>query len=72
MNNDKVFQMDFGKAYGLLLDKATRKGRTKAEVDEVVCWLTGYSPEQLEAARSATSATGTFSVTRPSPTRTGR
>ena len=51
MNNDKVFQMNFGKVYGLLLDKATRKGRTKAEVDEVICWLTGYSPEQLEAFR---------------------
>lgn len=53
MNNDKVFQMDFEKVYGLLLDKAARKGRTKAEVDEVICWLTGYSPEQLEAFRSA-------------------
>jgi len=53
MNNDKVFQMDFGKIYGLLLDKATRKGRTKAEVDEVICWLTGYILEQLESFRSA-------------------
>ncbi len=35
MTNDKVFQMNFGKIYGLLLDKATRKGRTKAEVDGV-------------------------------------
>ena len=32
MNNDRVFQMDFGKVYGLLLDKAVRKGRTKAEI----------------------------------------
>ncbi len=71
MNNDKVFQMDFGKTYRLLLDKATRKGRTKAEVDEVICWLTGYSPEQLEASRTMASAYGTFSVTRPSPIRTG-
>ena len=51
MTNDKVFQMNFGKIYGLLLDKATRKGRTKDEVDEVICWLTGYVPEQLEAFR---------------------
>ena len=36
MNNDKVFQMDFGKVYGLLLDKAARKDRTKAEVDAVI------------------------------------
>ncbi len=49
MNNEKVFQTKFGKVYGLLLDKVTRKGRTKAEVDEVICWLTGYSPEAVEA-----------------------
>lgn len=30
MNNDKVFQMDFEKVYGLLVDKAVRKGRTKS------------------------------------------
>ena len=45
--------MDFGKVYGLLLDKAVRKGRTKAEVDEVICWLTGYILEQLESCRAA-------------------
>ena len=60
MNNDKVFQMDFGKVYGLLLDKATRKGRTKAEVDEVICWLTGYSLEQMEASRSSGLCYGDF------------
>ncbi len=60
MNNDRVFQMDFGKVYGLLLDKAVRKGRTKAEVEEVICWLTGYSPAQLEAFRSADLRYGDF------------
>ena len=48
MSNEKVFQMDFGKIYDALLNKATRKGRTKSEVDEVVCWLTGYRTEDLE------------------------
>ena len=60
MNNDKVFQMNFGKIYGLLLDKATRKGRTKAEVDEVICWLTGYSAKQLETFRSSSLCYGAF------------
>ena len=60
MNNNRVFQMDFGKVYGLLLDKATRKGRTKAEVDEVICWLTGYRPEQLESFRFANLCYGDF------------
>ena len=67
MNNDKVFQMNFGKVYGLLLDKATRKGRTKAEVDEVICWLTGYSPEQLESFRSAGLCYGDFFRKAPQP-----
>ncbi len=67
MNNDKVFQMDFGKVYGLLLDKAARKGRTKAEVDEVICWLTGYGPEQLETFRSSGLCYGDFFRSAPQP-----
>lgn len=67
MNNDRVFQMDFGKVYGLLLDKAARKGRTREEVDQIVCWLTGYRPEQLEAARSAAVPYGDFFRQAPAP-----
>lgn len=39
--------MSVAKVYPLLVAKAERKGRTKAEVDEVCCWLTGYTPEQI-------------------------
>ena len=53
MDNEKVFQMNFGKIYDALLNKATKKGRTKAEVDEVICWLTGYGTEDMEKARAA-------------------
>lgn len=60
MSNDKVFQMDFGKVYGLLLDKAARKGRTRAEVDKVICWLTGYSADQLEQFRFSDLCYGDF------------
>ena len=60
MNNDKVFQMNFGKIYDLLLNKAVRKGRTEAEVDEVICWLTGYSASELEKARSTEVCYGDF------------
>ena len=66
MNNEKVFQMDFGKIYGLLLDKASRKGRTKNEVDTVVCWLTGYSADQLEQLRSEGVCYGDFFRSAPS------
>ena len=67
MDNEKVFQMNFGKVYELLLNKATKKGRTKAEVDEVICWLTGYSPEELEKARSSPVHYGDFFRNAPAP-----
>ena len=35
--------------YPHYVTKAEKKGRTKAEVDEVICWLTGYSQKRLEA-----------------------
>ncbi len=48
MDNKKVFSMSVAKIYPLLVAKAERKGRTKKEVDEVCCWLTGYTSEQIE------------------------
>lgn len=43
MDNEKVYAMPFAKVYPLLVAKAARKGRTQAEVDEIITWLTGYS-----------------------------
>lgn len=60
MNYEKVFQMNFGNVYTLLQNKATRKGRTKAEVDEIICWLTGYSQKQLEEACASDLCYGDF------------
>lgn len=40
--------MPFAKVYPLYLEKAEKKGRTKSEVDAVICWLTGYSQRQLD------------------------
>ena len=48
MPEHRVFKMPFAKVYPLYVQKAERKGRTKAEVDEVICWLTGYSHAQLQ------------------------
>ena len=45
----RVYRMDFAKIYAALLAKAERKGRTRAEVDEVIRWLTGYSQGELDA-----------------------
>jgi hypothetical protein len=47
MKNDRVFKMAFGSVYPHYVTKAERKGRRKEEVDEVICWLTGYSPKAL-------------------------
>ena len=45
----KYLQNEFSKVYPYYLAKAEKKGRTKAEVDEIIRWLTGYSQEELEA-----------------------
>jgi hypothetical protein len=44
----RIFSVPVAKVYPYLIAKAEKKGRTKAEVDQVTCWLTGYSPKQLE------------------------
>lgn len=48
MQNTKIFTMPFTKVYPLYIQKAEKKGRTKAEVDALICWLTGYSPRTLQ------------------------
>ena len=40
--------MTFASVYPLYVAKAEKKGRTKSEVDAVICWLTGYSQQELE------------------------
>lgn len=42
MENHKIYAMKFSKIYSLLVQKADKKKRTKQEVDEIICWLTGY------------------------------
>ena len=41
--------MPLAKVYPLYVQKAERKGRTQAEVDEIICWLTGYDADGLRA-----------------------
>lgn len=47
MPRTDVGQMPFSRLYPLLVSKAENKGRTRAEVDRVTAWLTGYTPEEL-------------------------
>lgn len=47
-NNTRVFKMSFASVYPLYVQKAEKKGRTKEEVDTIICWLTGYSQKSLQ------------------------
>lgn len=57
---EKVYQMPLGKVYPLLVNKAIRKGRTQEEVNTIICWLTGYSPRQLEELLNLPTTYGDF------------
>lgn len=48
MDNTRVFRMSFAGVYPHYIAKAEKKGRTRAEVDEIIRWLTGYSQKALE------------------------
>jgi hypothetical protein len=48
MSAHRIFAMPFAKVYPLYVQKAERKNRTKDEVDQVICWLTGYDQAGLQ------------------------
>lgn len=48
MDNSRVYRMSFASVYPLYIKKAERKGRTKAEVDDIIFWLTGYNKQTLQ------------------------
>lgn len=48
MAEHRIFAMPFAKVYPLYVQKAERKDRTKEEVDQVICWLTGYNQAGLQ------------------------
>ena len=47
-NNTRVYEMSFAGVYPHYIQKAEKKGRTKAEVDEIIFWLTGYNEQTLQ------------------------
>jgi hypothetical protein len=60
MSKPKVFSMPFARIYPLYVQKAERKGRTKAEVDEILCWLTGHTGGSLREVLASLSDLETF------------
>jgi hypothetical protein len=53
MSEHRVYGYSFASVYPHYLAKAERKGRTKAEVDEIIRWLTGYSQSELDGQIAA-------------------
>ncbi len=48
MNNTRIFRTSFASVYPLYIQKAEKKGRTKADVDVIIFWLTGYNKQTLQ------------------------
>jgi hypothetical protein len=66
MNNTRIFKTSFASVYSLYIQKAEKKGRTKAEVDEIIFWLTGYDEKTLHLQITAHNDFETFFAQAPS------
>jgi hypothetical protein len=47
IHNERIAKMTFSSVYPMYLQKVEKKGRTKAELDQVISWLTGFNSEQI-------------------------
>lgn len=72
MTKHKIYTMSFASVYPHYVAKAEKKGRTKAEVDEIIRWLTGYSQKKFEAQLKKQTDFETFFAEAPklNPSRT--
>jgi len=61
----RIYRMSFARVYPALVAKAEKKGRTKAEVDEIIRWLTGHSERSLDGALAAGVDVETFFTAAP-------
>ncbi len=71
MTKHRIYTMSFASVYPLYVAKAEKKGRTKAEVDEIIRWLTGYGQKGLEDQLKKQVDLETFitEAPRPNPSR---
>lgn len=65
MNTHRIFAMPFASVYPAYVNKAVRKGRTQDEVDQVICWLTGYDAAGLKRQLDAKTDIQTFFTKAP-------
>jgi hypothetical protein len=56
----RIYAVSFASVYPLYIKKAEAKGRTKADVDQIICWLTGHTPASLKKALAANLDFETF------------
>jgi hypothetical protein len=61
----RIYTISFASVYPHYITKAEKKGRTKAEVDEIIRWLTGYSQKKLEAQLEKRTDIETFIAQAP-------
>ena len=67
MTKHRIYTTSVASVYPHYVAKAEKKGRTKAEVDEIICWLTGYSQKALEAQLDKQTDVETFLAEAPQP-----
>lgn len=67
MTKHHISTMSVASVYPLYVTKAEKKGRTKTEVDEIICWLTGYTQEALDAQLEKLTSFETFFAEAPKP-----
>jgi hypothetical protein len=65
MTQHRIYKTSFASVYPLYVTKAEKKGRTKAEVDEIILWLTGFSREAFERHLAEKSDFETFFAAAP-------
>lgn len=72
MSEHRIYSMSFASVYPHYVTKAEKKGRTKADVDTIICWLTGYSSAELKQQLKEESSFRSFFANAPqlNPSRT--
>ena len=65
MKKEKLYALSVAKVYPYYIAKAERKGRTKAELDKIICWLTGYTQKQFETQLKRGTSFETFLTKAP-------
>jgi hypothetical protein len=67
MARHRIYTTSFASVYPFYVAKAERKGRTKAEVDRIICWLTGYDATGLQSQLDRQTDFETFFAEAPHP-----